>query len=165
MLWVGDREAAADASSSLVSLFENRVSSRLEQRRLERLFEECADIVAAKVMRLIDHEFSGVPENEINAAVLAVHDTFANAALSSESLFRADLDARLLERHLRPASAEALRTAVLSAAGEQMYTFLLRESCAYLVETITTLPRFQAGGFREILSRQTLVLEKLQLVS
>jgi NACHT N-terminal Helical domain 1/NACHT domain len=164
MLWVGDREAAADASSRLVDLFEGRVSSRIEQRKVERMFDECADIVAGRVMKLLDHDFANLAENERNAAVLAAHETFARARLTENSLFRVDLDPRLLERQLQPVAAQVLRSALLNEPAEQLFLFLIRESCAYLVEIIVTLPGFEANSFTELLSRQTVVLAKLQMV-
>jgi energy-coupling factor transporter ATP-binding protein EcfA2 len=163
-LWLGDRQVAVDVSSQFIDMFAGRVSGQFEQRKLGRLFDECSDVVARRLSGLLAAEFSRVPENERVAAVMAVSDTFAAAGFSDEALFRADLDARMVERQLRPAALPALARALLSEGGEQVYWLVLRESCSYLVEVVTTLPRFSAGALTEVLRRETAILETLSRV-
>jgi hypothetical protein len=163
-LWLGDRQPATDLTSELVDLLAGRVSSRFELRKLGRLFDDCTDIVARRLASLLDAEFGAVPDNEREAAVLAVADTFATARLTDEALFHADLDARLVERQLRPAAAVILPKALLSGGGEQIYWLVLRESCSYLVEVVTTLPKFSSGALTELLRRETAVLDMLSRV-
>src|SRR3984957_5625592 len=163
-LWLGDRQPATDLASGFVDLFAGRVSSRFEQRKLGRLFDDSADIVARRVKSLLDAEFRAVPDNERAAAVLAVTDTFAAARLTDEALFHADLDARLVQRQLRPAAAVILPKALLSEGGDQIYWLVLRESCSYLVEVVTTLPTFSSGALTELLRRETAVLDTLSRV-
>jgi hypothetical protein len=68
-------------------------------------------------MMLLDAEFRGVPDSELDAAVLAVRGTFARARLTDEALFHADLDARLVERGLRPDAARVLAKALNRSSG------------------------------------------------
>ena len=93
-----------------------------------------------------------------------LRDTFATAQLTDEALFHADLDARLVERQLSPAAGVILPKALLSEGGEQIYWLVLRESCAYLVEVVTTLPKFSSGALTELLRRETAVLDTLSRV-
>jgi hypothetical protein len=163
-VWLGDRQFAGDMTSELVDLFAGRVSSRFDQRKIGRFFDDCTDIVAKRLVTLLDVEFGGVPSYEREAAVLAVRDTFAAASLTDETLFQADLDARLVERQLRPAGRTVLRNALLSEGGEEIYWLVLRECCAYLVEVVTTLPKFSSGALTELLRRETAVLDTLSRV-
>jgi hypothetical protein len=163
-VWLGDRQFAGDVTSELVDLFAGRVSSRFDQRKIGRFFDDCTDIVARRLVTLLDVEFGRVPSHEREAAVLAVRDTFAAASLSDETLFQADLDARLVERQLRPAGRMVLRNALLSEGGEEIYWLVLRECCAYLVEVVTTLPKFSSGALTELLRRETAVLDTLSRV-
>lgn len=163
-LWLGERDFEADVTSNLVEVFAERVASRFDQRRIGRFFEDCTDIVAKRLVILLEAEFHGVPDNEREAAVFAVRDTFAQAGLTDEALLHADLDARLVERWLRPATAPVLRNALLSEGGEQVYWLVVRESCSYLVEVVTTLPKFQSGALTELLRRETAVLSTLSRV-
>jgi hypothetical protein len=160
-IWLGDRPFAADVTSNLVDALAGRMTSTFDQRRVSRFFEDCADIVAKRLAALMEVEFRSVPDNERDAAMYAVRDTFARTALTDEALFRADLDARLVERQLRPNAALVLRQALLAEGGEQIYWLVLRESCAYLVEVVTTLPKFQAGALTELLRRDTSILSTL----
>jgi hypothetical protein len=158
-IWLGAFGGIVGEISDMLS---GRVRSRLDQRRVERLFDQCADIVAAKTLDVLKHEFAALPDHELNAAVLAVHDTFATARLADEFLIQADLDARLVERGLGPARAAVLARAALGGVAEALYHRVLRESCAYLVEVVTTLPRFQPGVLTELLRRDTAILETLE---
>lgn len=163
-LWLGDRQYADEATSETVDLFAQRVSSRFDQRKIGRFFDDCADIVARRLAGLLDAEFRGTPDNERTAAVLAVGDTFAVARLTDEALFHADLDARLVERQLRPAVRGILAKALLGGDGEEIYWLVLRESCSYLVEVVTTLPRYTSSALTELLRRETAVLDTLSRV-
>jgi hypothetical protein len=158
-IWLGD---AGTAVSSLSDLLAKRVRSRLERHRIELLFGQCTDIVTDKVLALLDHEFRGLAEGELNAAVLAVADTFAQAQLNDQALVRADLDARLVERRLAPARTAVLAAAGLSEPAAALYNRVLHESCAYLVEVVTTLPSFQVGALTELLRRDTAILDTLR---
>lgn len=145
-VWLGDRQFTDDVTSELVDLFAGRVSSRFDQRKVGRFFDDCTDIVAKRLVMLLDTEFGRVPADEREAAVLTVRDTFAATPLTDESLFHADLDARLVERQLRPAGRAILRNALLSEGGQEIYWLVLRECCSYLVEVVTTLPKFSSGA-------------------
>lgn len=163
-VWLGDSQFGDDVTSEIVDLFSQRVSSRFDQRKIGRFFDDCADIVARRLEMLLDAEFGAVPDNERAAAVLAVGDTFAAARLADEALFHADLDARLVERNLRPAARQVLQKALLSEGGQEIYWLVLRESCSYLVEVVTTLPRFTSGALTELLRRESAVLATLSRV-
>ncbi|HEX6468085.1 MAG TPA: NACHT domain-containing protein [Streptosporangiaceae bacterium] len=158
-IWLGDVGAVVGGLSDLLA---SRVRSRLERHRIELLFGQCTDIVADKVLALLDHEFRGLPGNELNAAVLAVADTFHRAGLDGQALVQADLDARLVERGLASARAAVLSGAALSEPAEALYDRVLHESCAYLVEVVTTLPRFEVGALTELLRRDTAILDTLR---
>ena len=58
----------------------------------------------------------------------------------------------------------ALRNALLSEGGEEIYGLVLRECCSYLVEVVTSLPKFSSGALTELLRRQTAVLDTLSRV-
>ena len=163
-LWLGNRQYGDEVTSEVVDMFAGLVSNRFDQRKIARFFDDCSDIVARRLATLLDAEFSAVPDNERAAAVLAVGDTFAAAHLTDEALFDADLDARLVERQLSPASRLILPKALLSEGAGEIYWLVLRESCSYLVEVVTTLPRFTSGALTELLRRESAVLDTLSRV-
>ncbi|WP_159943249.1 NACHT domain-containing protein [Nocardiopsis sp. FR6] len=153
---------AEDAATTVVDIVQEKVTGRRDQRRLERRFAEIEESIAERVLGYLDHEFRGMPDNEREAAVLAVADSFERAGLTDRVLFEQDLDPLYLERYVRRKHPHATR--YLSDQGTSLYDRVLPEACAYVLATLTTLPRFQAGTLTELLRRESLVLEHLEEV-
>src|SRR5262249_49666685 len=103
-------------------------------------------------------------EDELDAAVYAVRDTFERASVTLESMMHADLDARSLERNMGLARTAVLRDALLSEKGEKCYSLILRESCSYALELVSTLPHYDVAAFSEILKRDTIILSRLESI-
>jgi hypothetical protein len=163
-VWLGDRELAADPMASAVDWIAGRSTDYLQRRRLGRMFDQMVDIVAAKLARLVEVEFSGLPDNERLATLTAVRDTFELASLTDEDLFAHDLNAGYVDRALRGAVPEMPRRAGLSMAADPLYDLLLRECSEYLVQVTMTLPRFQTGALTEILRRETEMVATLEKI-
>ncbi|WP_017534765.1 NACHT domain-containing protein [Nocardiopsis alba] len=158
-IWIGN-PLAESAATTVTDIVREKVTGAREQRRLERRFAEIEESIAERMLGYLDHEFRGLAENEREAAVLAVADTFERAGLTDRTLFEQDLDPLYLERYLRAKVPRATRD--LSAVAVALYDRVLPESCAYVMATLTTLPRFQAGAFTELLRRERLVLDHLE---
>ncbi|WP_017580048.1 NACHT domain-containing protein [Nocardiopsis valliformis] len=157
-IWIGN-PIAENAATTVVDLVQEKVTGRRDQRRLERKFAEIEESIAERVLGYLEHEFHGLADNEREAAVLAVADTFERAGLTDRILFEQDLDPLYLERYVRGKTPRATRD--LSGVAVALYDRVLPESCAYVMATLKTLPRFQAGAFTELLRRETLILGKL----
>ncbi|GAA1080112.1 NACHT domain-containing protein [Nocardiopsis metallicus] len=157
-IWIGN-PMAENAATTVVDLVQEKVTGKRDQRRLERKFAEIEESIAERVLGYLDHEFRGLPENEREAAVLAVADTFERAGLTDRVLFEQDLDPLYLEGYVRDKVPRATRD--LNDAAVALYDRVLPESCAYVMATLRTLPRFQAGAFTELLRRESLILGKL----
>lgn len=157
-IWIGD-PIAENAATTVVDLVQEKVTGRRDQRKLERKFAEIEESIADRVVGYLDHEFQGLAENEREAAVLAVADAFERAGLTDRVLFEQDLDPLYLERYVRARAPGATRD--LSGQAVALFDRVLPESCAYVMATLRTLPRFQAGAFSELLRRESLVLGKL----
>ncbi|MEU9448590.1 NACHT domain-containing protein [Streptomyces sp. NPDC048277] len=82
--------------------------------------------------------YAGLPEHERLAAVAAVQDTFAAAALDADRLFAADLDPRRLAGDLHRPVRD------LAEPAQELYGELLGLCCEHLVEQLTTHPSFAA---------------------
>lgn len=91
-VWLKDNDFASDASVEVVDVIQAKVSSELDQRKARRLFEDLEEPVANKLRVLREHELSGMPDNEWNAAVLAVGDTLRQSAFTDADIFADDLD-------------------------------------------------------------------------
>ncbi|MFC4564576.1 NACHT domain-containing protein [Nocardiopsis mangrovi] len=158
-LWIGDIPFATDVTASVTDLIRTRVSGVLERRRLERRFEDFQEEIAKRVLDHLEHEFRGLPDNEREAAVLAVADTFERADLDNRALFEQDLDPLFLERHLRRWTPRITRD--LGSAAVGVYDRVLPECCAYVMATLKTLPDFHAEAFTELLRRDRIILDQL----
>lgn len=159
-IWLKDHTFAADVTASTADLITAKVSGMRERRQVRRLFEDLEETVADKVEGVLANEFGGLAENERNAAVLAVADSFDHARLVDKDLFTADLDPLYLERQVRRSAPHAVRDLGRVAAG--LYDRVLSECCTYVIELARELPAFDAGAFTEILRRQTQILEAVR---
>jgi NACHT domain len=155
-LWVGDRAAAADATTSAIDLLSDRLQSQMDQRRLYRMMEQIADTIAERLEPMLQTEFRSLSENEKTASILAVSDTITKASLRDEALFAGDLDAIYLDRYLRRQVPGITRD--LSQAGRDLYGLLLREACGYIIDISRGLPTFSADALTEVLRRETNIL-------
>lgn len=163
-LWFGDNAIADDTTATVVDLLKDRLADIIEQRKLNRLFESFADTVAQKVLEINVHRFRDLPENEREAAILAVSETFNAAPLSDSTLYSFDLDSLYFEQHLRRSTAGFEYRWGLSENATDLYDLLLRESCTFALEIYTTLPRFVPGAFTEVLKRLTIIEEHVNKV-
>ena len=134
----------------------------LERRRLVRQFERTAESVAEKLSPFLEIEFGGLPENEREAAVIAVSDSFGQAHISTDLLLNQDLDPLRLEDYVRATGVQ--ERALLSAAGNTLYEHLLRETCNYTVEIAVTLPKFTSEAAHESLRRESEIIDLINTV-
>lgn len=158
-LWLGN-PLVENTATSVVDLIKERVDGVLERRRLERRFAEFEESVAARVTADLEHEFVHLADHEREAAVLAVADSVERAGLTDRVLFEQDLDALYLERYVRAKNPRAVRD--LAEPARALYDRVLPDACAYVLATVSALPRFQTGAFTEILRRDSLMLGHLE---
>lgn len=160
-VWMGNNKFLSGVSSALIGLGGDRLTRSREQRGFRRVWEQAADLLGERLQPLIDKEFRDLPRNEVLAAVQAVRDTFDNAKLTEADLFAQDLDAGYLEKFLRGQDPGRKERAGLSDAGA-LYDLLLKQSCAYLIETVQALPiATSPGAVAELLTRDRQILDEL----
>ena len=70
-VWPGDRQFAGDVTPELADLFAGRVSSRFDQRKIGRFFDDGTGTVARRLVTLLAVAFGAVPSYEREAAALA----------------------------------------------------------------------------------------------
>lgn len=158
-IWIKDSELASNTTDELIDLIKDRIVGHTGQRKVRRWVEDLEEIVNESLLRFMEHEFRGLPENERQATVLAVADTLRKARLTDRDLLEQDLDSLQLERSLRNSVPEADRDLGYQARG--LYSRLLPEACAYVVSLTTSLPEFQAGAFTELLRRDSAIIARL----
>ncbi len=162
-LWLKDTTLTADGSMSVLEIFGRRANDYFQRSKAIRTFDQMAETVAArKIIPLLEHEYRDLSENEKQAAILAVAETFNTARLNDNDLFQSDLNAGYIQRHLRPQASKILENALLSDSATQLYQLLLRECCEYVVQAAKSLPEFQANALTQLLARSTQVINSLQ---
>jgi len=158
-IWTKDSELARNTTDELIDLIKDKIVGHTGQRKVRRWVEDLEEIVNERLLRFMEYEFRGLPENERQATVIAVADTLRKARLTDRDLWEQDLDPLQLERSLRKSAPEAERDLGNQARG--LYSRLLPEACAYVVSLTTSLPEFHAGAFTELLRRDSAIIARL----
>lgn len=137
---------------TLAQLLEDQVPSAIERRRLERAFEDMQDAVAERLM----HETPDwhLSENERNASILAVSESFAAASLTQEDLLSASMSPAAIAEIVRARSDEVRKAALLSEEGTHLYHRLIDETSSILVTVVSSLPNWESRALVYLLRRQ-----------
>jgi NACHT domain len=159
--WLGKDSLASAVGDSVSSMLEDKAASHFNQRKFNRFIEDCADVIARRLLRSLTIEFQAVPDNEIEAAILAVSDTLREADVQLGSVLNSDFNPKAVENSLQPTAKRILRGSALSEGASSLYQYILSESCEYIVHAATTLPSFNSETSIEILRRQTAIIDQL----
>lgn len=163
-IWLRDSPLALDLSQEATGLLRSTIADFSEQRRAKRQFEAIADQVAAKLSPMFSHEFRGVPEYEVAAAVTAVGEVMTTAVVGLQLLIENDLEPASLESHIRTSQHDRIVRERLSEAGTEIFRRVLTEACNYVVEISTTLPDFGTAAAVESLRRESEILDLVRTV-
>jgi len=151
--WLTERKARIDRSLPLSELINRRVLDKYGQRKVSREIEAMADAVAARLEPVLSSERIFLPENERNAALIAVVESFTVALESDEAIFLTDLDPSKLGSLVRKKGLQHFHQAALSNDGIFLYDTVLDECCIAFTQVIISLGPFPARASVEILSR------------
>jgi hypothetical protein len=151
-------------TDSLNDIIAHRLGSQLEQRRINRMIETSVDIVADRILKSLGNEYRGLETNEYIAATTAVVSTFEKSNIDAATVIGLDVDASRLREKVSLASRDVLQGALLSEPATELYQRILRDSCTYLVQFVTTMPSFEASALVQMLHRETQILRDLQRV-
>lgn len=160
--WLQRRKAQFERGASLAELAQAELKGPLQQRKLENLVDRIGQQVAEQLAPVLAQRFGDVPDNEAEAAILAVVDVLADVDLSDEALLSADLDAEVLAKRLRAQFPK--RAALLVPRAEELHELALDQACRHLVQVVRYLPSFQPAALAEVLSRLTAQSEQLDLL-
>lgn len=160
--WLEDDEYARDISTSILGILEKKIPDLLTRSKAERDFRRIAEEVAAQLGPFIENEAGGLPENEREAAALAVADSFENARITDKTLFEADLDPKRLTGIIRVASPDVTKD--LGAATMALYEKILAECAAYVIEITSTLPSFGHQSTGAMLQREGEIVDLVRKV-
>ncbi|GAA3618374.1 hypothetical protein GCM10022223_38910 [Kineosporia mesophila] len=145
-------------SGKIADLLSQGLSIR-DGRKAERQLQMVAEEVTEKLEHFIEVEARGVPENELEAMLQCVLSSFRNEDLDLQAMIKSDLDAVTIEKLVLSSADPILKSATLDPRAEAVFTLVVRECSNYLIELATALPSLQGPAFREVLQRETQLLE------
>lgn len=163
-IWLGPDSVQASASQDVVDGLRGRLASVVERRRLTNQIDRAAEAVATKLTPFVEVEFRSIEQSEKVSIIESVADAIGSTDLSIENFVAADLDPARVEDCVRNAPNFSARRVGLSSAGEALFDFLLQESCNYIVEIVITLPRFTNFALRELLQRESGLIDLVSTV-
>ena len=160
-LWLTGTLTAEDAS--LEGLIKNRIGGRLEQRKLFRVLDEAADLVAERVITSTGQVFPSLTQQEKDLVAESVADMLDLALMQGKPIGN-NVDLVTIERHVRAVSDRIGNIDALSGEGVDFREYLIREACAYAASMAKALPSFRAEVFSELLQRNAQILDQLQQI-
>lgn len=161
-LWLGENKLAVGLAESSLDTLSERLSTARERRRLAHVADNSAEMIADRLEPFIQNEMPGLDAGERFAAIGAVNDTLNRIQLTEADLFAADLDAGHLDRYVRSRVPDAKDRALLNEPARALYDLVLRESCTYIIQVRSALPRAGISALAEQLRRDRELLELLQ---
>src|SRR5260370_10073558 len=159
-VWLKDSSLGDDVSSSLIDLLKARYSDALAQRSGRRQFEQIGERVGKDLLPIFERDGGDLDEGSQTAVALSIAD--AINTLSSELLAERDLDPAELAKHLL--AAYPPQKLHFNATETELYKRIILLSCPYIVDIASQLPSFNEHTFAEILKRETLLIEKAELI-
>lgn len=168
--WLATKKADKRRGLDLSRLIQQQYPARRKERDVLDALMRIEDQVAGNLEREIVSLSFGIPENESEAALMAVSDALGAADLSNEALFSTDFDPMSLEGSIR-ASFDLSRVG-LSSRAERLFEEALKRSCVILLHLLQELPEFDSASaienlrrFRAMSDRLDSILESLPDVS
>ncbi|MGA6164118.1 NACHT domain-containing protein [Amycolatopsis magusensis] len=151
--WLQRRKGRFERSASLAELAEQELGGPLKRRNLDNLVDRVETLVAEQLAPVLESRFAALPDNEVEAAVLAVTDVLRQVDLSDEALLADDADPEALARRVRAQFADRPARVALAERAWPLYEFALDQSCRHLVQVVRYLPAFQPAALAEVLAR------------
>jgi hypothetical protein len=161
---VAGRRSTAERRMSLMELAGARGLGLLPQRRLNRQLEQLAETIAERLQSVVDAELSVMPSAERELVLKAVAQTLEATEFTDEVLFAKNLDDAMLMDLTDRAARAVVAPLDLGEEGTEFFRQMLRESIAHLTEVIVTLPSFGQRALRELLIRDTEIIDLLRQV-
>ncbi|GCE06130.1 NACHT domain-containing protein [Dictyobacter aurantiacus] len=148
--WLGSNSIVSDATSSVADVLKGSITDRLAQQRARHQFEAIGEKVGESLFPLFETEGAALDEESRTAIAMAVAETLntaSSALLAKHNLEPVEIACQLLKDH--PAHSYHF-----SSTEEHLYEQIISESCQYIVDIASQLPRFNERMLAEILGRE-----------
>ncbi|MBM7410480.1 energy-coupling factor transporter ATP-binding protein EcfA2 [Clavibacter michiganensis] len=139
--------------ASLLKEKDRRAADRQISSMAERIFEQLEPVISI--------EYKNLGEAEASVVMEAVQKAVSISTDTARTVIEHDFDSLRLEAAIKPKDAE-LSALGLSEEAEHLLELLLAECCDYITEIAARLPQFETEAAREILRRETSLMEMAQ---
>jgi hypothetical protein len=125
----------------------------------DRDIKEFAKHVTSIMEPLMRNEYADLPKSEANASLQSAVDSFAAVSVD---VFDTDFDPRVYSEKIITGARDSVAKVELSEGGYNLYTRIVTEVSAQLLNFVTTWPSFLARANIEQLKRATKAAKELQ---
>ena len=157
-IWFKDNEIPQAIGESIVGLIESRISDKLTQRKVNRELEEVSEKVAAQLVPILESESANHSQDKLMQIASTAGKALDETPLSPELIVHHDLNPISIGNHFISQYSEARE--VLNDPEFELYKKLILEASQYIVDIGSSLPSFNEKAFAEILSKNSLILDK-----
>lgn len=157
--WIGDSDIAEEITGSLREIIAKFTSDKRTQRRTERELIDIGEEVAESLYKIFEIEGVDIESARKVVVAQAVADTLPNISADTvlnKLLLQFDLDAQSLSNYLL---TKYPHKQSLDANEESLYQRIILETCERIIQVATSLPRFQAISFKELMKRNRVLTD------
>ena len=159
-VWLRDKDLAANISLELAPLIAKHFNEYRVRTATERQFRRIAERAAETLVPLFEHEWRDLKTNDIEAVVNSVANCINRTKFDASILAESNLEPDHLATNFR-ANAELIG---LAESQLSLFDKLLFESCQMIVDLSEYLPGFNRQTIKEILVRETEIIERVDRV-
>lgn len=159
-LWLKDRPVFESAGGGIVDILAKFTSDLRAQRAGARQVDKIADLISINLERLIEAEYSSVPENSREAVLLAAGNTLDKARFSELDLIDRNLDPSQVQKLLLAQATSETKS--FTRDENELYSRMLSEASEYILDIARQLPNFTRATLAEVLKRESSLVEKAE---
>jgi hypothetical protein len=162
--WLRKRSGGRFDAAALAGLINSNWTTELDRRKARRNLERMSEQVVDQLRPYLQVEFGAVPESEIAAACSAAADTIESADVGLDEFLAVNMDPTRLRILLEQKGKSGDKRRFLALSAQPIFEAILREATTYIVEIKTSLPEFSTLAAKEMLDRESELIELVQTV-
>ncbi len=161
-VWLKDQALLLGVGEEFTDVLKEAIPDIRKRRSTQRQFEQIADRAAESVLQMLEKEGKDISDERLDIVISAAGATILTTNITAELAASESLSPdRLLRYFLNKKGSEGGNPGKeFSDEESQIYSRILHHASQLIVDISSQLPRFQEAVFSEILSRQTVLIDK-----
>lgn len=159
--WFKENLIAQGTSEGIIDFLEKKFTDYYDKRRTERFYERISEEIS-KQLNVFMNKNDKLNDNQKKKLINIVTELVDNTNLNQEILTKTDLNAMYLKEYILSENKYKFNT--IDENENECFNEILIESCNYIIEISTTLPDFNEEATKELLRRETKILELVQKI-